>query len=515
MVNPRTPVLIGGGQKTFRKGDAPGPMAMMLEAAKAAAADAGLPESALKGVDWLGVVGFTIDSGGNVRRLPIPRYPDPPAAFAAEIGAKPKRSLYTHMGGNTPQALVNLAAEEIAEGRAELVLLVGTEFLGSLMARLKSGGDVSMYGVAGVTGPADHVERWGDDRPGCTDQERAHGLDFPTNVYPLFENALRAHRGSSLEAHQLSMGKLFAPFSAVAAKNPNAWFPKARSAEEISAEGPENRMVGFPYTKYLNAIIQVDQAAAIVMASTAKADELGVAQEKRVYLHGCADATELWNPLDRVNYHSSPAIRTGTQKAFAMAGKKPADMDFFDLYSCFPSAVEIACAEIGLKEDDPRGLTVTGGLPYFGGPGNNYVMHSIAEMLTRLRGKPGSFGLVTANGWFLTKHAFGIYSTTPTKGAWKRENPKSYQKEIDAMAHPEIVREPSGDATIETFTVVHARDHVRLGIVIGRDAQGRRFVANTPEDEALLMDMESRESVGRKGSVVSTDGGMKNVFTPA
>jgi acetyl-CoA C-acetyltransferase len=461
-------------------------------------------------VDLLAVVGFTVDAPGNLRRLAIPRIANPPALLATDLGASPRRAVYTHMGGNTPQALVNWAAELISAGEHDLVLLAGAEFLGALMARLKGGGDLAIFGSAAMEGP----ERWGDDRPGCSPQEAAHGLDLPANVYPMFENAIRAHRGRAIAEHQAAMGRLFAPFSETAAKNPHAWFPTARSAEEIASVGPDNRMVGFPYTKYLNAIIQVDQSAALLMASTAKADALGIAPEKRVYLHGCADTTDLWNVLDRVDYHSSPAIRVVAARAFEMAGKSAADMRFIDLYSCFPSAVEIACVEIGIAEDDPRGLTVTGGLPYFGGPGNNYTMHAIAETMQRLRGAPDTFGLVTANGWFLTKHAFGIYSCERFEDRWRREPPSAYQGEIDSLAHPEIVREPEGDATIETYTVVHARDRIRSGIVIGRDAQGRRFVANAPDDERVLLDLESREGVGRRGRVASMESGMKNLFTP-
>jgi acetyl-CoA C-acetyltransferase len=511
MAHPHTPVLIGAGQLTYGKALSPGPIAMLRDAVDLAADDAGVPAATLRGIDLLAVVGFTIDAPGNLERLPIPRIANPPALLAAQLGASPRRAPYTHMGGNTPQALVNWAASQIAEGEHDLVLLTGAEFLGSLMARLKDGGDLSQYGGPDASAPP---ERWGDDRRGCSPQEAAHGLGFPTNVYPLFENAIRAHRGRSIEAHQLALGRLFAPFSEVAARNPCAWFPTARSAREIATEAPDNRMVGFPYTKYMNAIIQVDQSAALIMASNAKADELGVAQEKRIYLHGCADTIELWNVLDRVDYHSSPAIRIGGRQALAMAGKTAADMRFFDLYSCFPSAVEIACAELGIAEDDPRGLTVTGGLPYFGGPGNNYSMHAIAETMQRLRATPGAFGLVTANGWFLTKHSFGVYSTQPFEGRWLRDDPNSYQRAIDTLAHPEVVAEPNGEATIETYTVVHARDRVRSGIVIGRDKSGRRFIANTPEEEGLLLDLQSREGVGRPGQVVSEDGGAKNIFTP-
>jgi acetyl-CoA C-acetyltransferase len=508
--SPRTPVLIGAGQKTYRKGTAPGSRRMLSEVVALAAADAGLAAGALAQTDTVGVVGFTVDSPGRLRQMPLPRLTNPPAALAEDIGAKPRVAVYTHMGGNSPQGLLNWASEKIARGEADLIVLAGAEFLGDLMKRVETGGDLSIYGG----GPEGEPERWGDDREGCTPQEAAHGVSFPANIYPMFENALRAKLGRSLEAHQRAMGALFARFNAVASENPDAWFPTRRSAAEIATEGPDNRMVGFPYTKYLNAIIRVDQAAAVIVASSACADRLAVAADKRVYLHGCGDANEVWNPIERDDLAAAPAIGLAARKAFAMAGIGAGDVALFDIYSCFPSAVEIACREIGVAEDDPRPLTVTGGLPYFGGPGNNYVMHSIAAMMARLRAQPGAFGMVTANGWYLTKHAVGLYSTTPPAAPFEREDPKVYQREIDARARPEIAWEPSGRATIEAYTVVHGRDDVRMGIVYGRDAQNRRLIANTPEDKALLRDLQSREGVGRTGTVVAGDGGMKNVFTP-
>ncbi len=506
----RIPVLIGGGQRTYRKAQTPGPRGMVLEAVTLAAADAGIPMSALAATDHLAVVGFTVDAPGTSKRLLVPHMANPPAALAEDLGAQPQVALYTHMGGNTPQALVNWGCERIARGEADLIVLAGAEFLGSLLKRAAAGDDLSMFGG----GPDGTPERWGDARPDCSPQEGAHGLSFPANTHPLFENALRARLGRSINDHQRAMGDLFVRFNAVASRNPDAWFPKARTAEEIAFESADNRMVGFPYTKYLNAIIQVDQSAAVILASTAHADALGVAPDKRIYLHGCSDATEVWNPIDRSDLAASPAIRLAAGKALAMAGKTIEDMALLDIYSCFPSAVEIACAEIGIAADDPRPLTVTGGLPYFGGPGNNYVMHSIVTMMRELRARAGAFGLVTANGWFLTKHAMGIYSTDAPSAPFEREDPKAYQKEIDALARPDIAWEPSGAAKIETYTVVHGRDGVRMGIVIGRDSAGRRFVANTPTDRGTLLDLQAREGVGRPGVVQSGEGGMKNVFVP-
>jgi acetyl-CoA C-acetyltransferase len=478
---------------------------MLEEAARAAAADCGAPR-ALVDTDLLAVVGFTVDAPGTAARLPVPRMSAPASALASALSINPSRKLYTHMGGNTPQALVNDVADAIADGECEVALLAGAEFLGGLMEALTKGGDLTRYGGAGEGTD----ERWGDPRDGCSAQEAAHGLAFPANVYPLFENALRARSGATLEEHALAMGRLMEPFTKVAAANPHAWFPVARSAEELVTVSPKNRMVGFPYTKYLNAIIQVDQAAALLIMSHAKADELAIAPEKRVYLHGGADANEPWDLLERVDYTTAPALGAAANAALDMAECTLAEIDLFDIYSCFPSAVSIACAELGVATDDARGLTLTGGLPYFGGPGNNYSMHAIATLIERLRAaRAGARGLVTANGWFLTKHASGIYANVAPRELWRRRAPRR-----DDRRGPDIVGAPEGHAVIETYTVVHARDALRMGIVIGRDVAGRRFVANTPDDAATLHDLEMHEGVGRTGRVTSVNSGERNLFTP-
>jgi len=505
-----TPVLIGAGQFTYR-GDAansPSPLELLKVAAERAALDAGLKGSVLADLDALAVVAFSIDAPGGLSKLPLPRLADPPASLARAVGASPRWSVYTETGGNSPQQAVNVVCERIALGESDLALVTGAEFLGSLMKRMKGGLGFDGWGDDITSTP----KRIGDPRPGVTEQESIHGLGYPVNTYPLFENALRARDGRSPEDHLKQLGALFAPFTKVAAANPYAWFPVERSAEELVTVTDRNRMVGYPYPKYLNAIMEVDQSAAVLIASVSKARELGVPRDKWVFLHGCADASDLWYPLERQDYCSSPAMRLTGERALEMAGIDLTDLDLIDLYSCFPSAVRVGAEELGLSLDDPRGLTVTGGLPYFGGPGNNYALHAIAEMVARLRERPGAYGLTTANGWFLTKQSVGVYSTRPVEGAWVRESPSVIQARIDALPHPEIVEKPQGPATIETYTVVHGREGVRMGIVIGRDAQGRRFVAQTPEDPAVLRGLERREGVGRTGVVGPHPDGVRNLF---
>jgi len=510
-IDPRTPVLVGGAQftqRTAREGkvrESLSPIQMMAKVAREAFADTGAIASA---IDTVAVVRFTADSPGDQGRLPKRMFRNPPLSLARHLDIAPRRALYTATGGNTPQWLVNRTAEEIARGECEVALLAGAEYIASLLGAMKAGVDLG-WGTGPDHDPGSDPEEIGDQRPGTTEYERRYGLHFPVNVYPLFENALRGEARRSPEAHLRWLGEFFSPFSKVASENPYSWFPTYRSPEDISTPSEKNRFVGYPYTKYLNAVIEVDQAAAVVMTSVAKARELGIPESKWVYLHGCGDANDIWHVTERVNYFSSPAIRTIGQKVFAMADKTAADLSFIDLYSCFPSAVEIGCRELGIATDDPRGLTVTGGLPYFGGAGNDYVMHSIVTMMEKLRANPGKFGLCTGNGWYVTKHSAGLYSTTPKAGAWQREDPKSYQKDIDAMAHPEFTEQPEGRATVETYTVVTDRKGKRFGIVVGRDAQNRRFLANTPDDDATLDWMMREDMLGRAGDVTF---GATNLF---
>lgn len=506
-----TPVLIGAGQFTYRGDPAisPSPTALLKFAAERAAADAGIGAAGMAAIDSLAVAGYTIDSPGSKRGM-IPHSTNPPASLSKALGAAPRWSAYSEMGGNTPQYLINMLAERIARGETDLALTVGAEFLGSAMKRVTRGLPFDDWRVE-EDETLEAPKRVGDPRAGNTPYEARHGLSRPINIYPLFENALRARDGRSLNAHQQRLGKLFAGFTDVAAENPEAWFPIRRSAEELVAVSEKNRMIGFPYPKLLNAIMEVDQSAAVLIASVDKARELGVPESQWVYLHGCADAADLWFPLDRQDFHSSPAMRLTGQRAFEMAGIGLERIDLIDLYSCFPVAVEIGAEELGLSLDDPRGLTVTGGLPYAGGPGNNYVMHSIAVMLQKLRMKSGGFGLVTGNGWYLTKQSTGIYSTARSDKPFERQDPAVLQREIDALPHPDVIEMPQGPATVETYTVLHKREGPFMGIVIGRDSGGRRFVANTSSDPATLAAMEASEQVGRPGTV--TQVGDLNIFT--
>jgi acetyl-CoA C-acetyltransferase len=406
-----------------------------------------------------------------------------------------------------PQWSVNRLFEMITRGELEAAMITGGEALSTQKAAQRAGIELDWS-----EDPGGAYEEWGVATRGWSDMEDRHRMAGAIFAYPMIENAIRGDRGRGIAAHGLEMGKLFSGFAAVAAGNPLADRRQGFSAERIATLDAANPYIGFPYTKLMNSNAFIDQSAAIILTSVAKARALGIPEDRWVHLHGCGDAYDHWYLSDRINMHSSPAMRTVAREAFEMADCTLDDMAALDLYSCFPSAVQIACDEMGIPLDDPRGLTVTGGLPYFGGPGNNYVTHSIAEMMNRVRAEPGRKGLVTGNGNYITKQSAGIYSTEPADKPFAPKDPAIYQAEIDANKGPAVTETANGAATIETYTVMHDRKGPTFGILFGRLGDGSRFIANTPDDPALLATMTEQDYLGAPGTVRSADG--INVFTP-
>ena len=491
----RMPILVGAGQSTKKNEPleaCSSPVDLILESAHRAAEDSTIGSSIFKQLDLVVLV-------RSFREV----FRNSPQLVADALGAKKARCYLTPHGGHTPQYLVNRYSEAIARDELDLVLLGGAEALDNQIRCGKAGVNPNWD----VKQDADFAYLYPDKRFG-TKSEHKHGLSLPANCYPMFETALCHHYGDTIKEHQIKMGKLFASFSAVAAKTLTAWYPIERSAEEIAMATTANRYVGWPYTKFMNAMNNINQGAALLMTSVGHAKALGIPEDKWIYLHGCADANEIINVSERVNYHSSSAIRKAGEVAFEQAGFGVEDIDFIDIYSCFPVAVQIACDMLGISVDDPRPLTVTGGLPYHGGAGSNYVMNSIATMAEILRANPGKKGMVTANGGYLTKHSLGLYSTEPVSAKngevpWCRRDPAEYQAEINAEPHPGVDKNPQGKAgTVEAYTVLFDRNNEpTIGLVLGRLESGKRFYARMHSDRELLRAWTQQSAVGQRGQL--------------
>lgn len=507
----RIPVIVGAGQvtaTTLAPNTTCSPLQLMRDAAQLAAADSGAGASLLRALDSVAVIRLFADT--------LPRFASPfgklanaPWSLARRIGADQATDLvYPPQGGDTPLVMLARACQRIAEGESRAALIAGGEALRTEHAAKRAGLQLE----------------WGEDAPNAPEQlegfremytqaEEQHGMRSAIAMYALIAQSLRVAGRQTVAQYRDASAKLFEGFAAVAKSNPLATRREGFSAAQIGEVSAENPYIGFPYTKRMIASAFIDQAAAFIVVSEALADELGIARNKRVYLHGLAHAHDQWFVSERLRLDRSAAARLTVHHALGQAGKSIADMAHLDIYSCFPSAVQIACQESGIAPDDPRPLTVTGGLPYFGGPGNNYVTHSIASMAQRLRATPGTFGLVTGNGGLLTKESVGVFSTERSPQPFRGADCASIQGEIDSESKARITATPQGEGVIETYTVLHDRDGPQSCVLFGRLAStDERFLANTPADAQTLARLEQVDGIGLPGIVTQAEG--RNIFIP-
>jgi acetyl-CoA C-acetyltransferase len=480
-INPRTPVIVGVGQHNHRAvgvADALEPVALMEQAVHAAAADAGLdgPPNA-DSIRVVNVIGW--------------RYRNAPRFLAARLGLGGEDQSGVELaestgGGNSPQSLVNATAAEILDGSVEIAILAGAEAFKTYM-RARHSGETLAWAKA-----AD------DDRPRIIGKELTmnspaeieRGLLLPVQIYPMFETALRAASGRTVAEHQQYLGRLYADLSDVAAHNPHAWIQESKTADEIATPSATNRMIGFPYPKLMNSNNDVDQGAAIIMCTVEAARKMGVAEDRWVFPHAGTDSHEHPFVSNRDTFARTPAIELGGRQVLDLAGVGIDDVSVIDLYSCFPSAVQLGAQSLGIDitPGSGRQWSRTGGLTFAGGPWNNYVMHAIATVVGDLRDRPGEYGLIWANGGFATKHAFGVYSTTPPTTPFRHGSP---QADVDALPSRELAApaDAAGPATIEAYSVMFNRDGTpETALAACLLADGRR-AWGTSRDDALAAAM--------------------------
>lgn len=510
-IDARTPVIVGVGQASERIDDRHyrGMSAVDLgaQAVAAALADAG---------DSDGRIVSAIDTVAAIRQFensvpglaaPLGRSNNYPRSVAQRIGASPARAILEVAGGHGPQHLVTELAGAVAEGSGEVVVVVGADAIST-----------ARHLVSAVSQPnfSETIDGDLDDRGLGSEALMSqaaidHGLTDAASQFALMENARRARLGLTREEHADGMGRLLAPFTTVAAQNPHAAVRTHRTATDLMEPSERNRPISEPYLRFVVARDQVNQGAAVLVMSVGAAQRLGVPQDKWVFVHGHADLQDR-SLLEREDLGESPAAVMASRHALEVAGIAATDLSTLDLYSCFPVAVSNVAEGLGIADGDPRGLTVTGGLPFFGGPGNNYSMHAIVETAARCRRTPGSFGFVGANGGMLSKYSVGVYSTTPVR--WRRDRSADIQRDLDSKPGIALVDRAQGTGTVETYTVRFDKDHTRSGIVVGRmDVTGERFVACTETNDLDAIELMTRgEPLAARVAVRSSPLGNRVVF---
>jgi acetyl-CoA C-acetyltransferase len=472
------PVLIGVGQISQRCEDpreAAEPLAMMVAALEQAGEDCGAPKL-LRQADAIYVLRGAW------------RYGDPGREVARRLGAAPAETIGTPYGGNFSQACVIDAARQIAARRRGVVLVTGAE-------NGRSAGQAERLGIAleQTAAPGAPDRKIAEDKAIFHEAELARGMNSASDVFAVIESAIRFARGESLAAHAARIAGLWAGFSAVACGNPHAWIRRRYSAQEIGQASPDNPMISYPYTRLLNANARVDMGAGLILCSLETARQAGVPDAKLVFLHAATEANDSGFLSTRAEFHRSPAVRLAGARALALAGKRIEAIEHFDLYSCFPSSVQVAATELGIPEGRP--LTVTGGLTFGGGPLNSYALHAIARMAEVVRERRGEAGLVHANGGWLAKHAIGIYSAEPPAHGFRYEN---LQDQLDAFPLREALVDFEGPVTLEAYTVAHQKGAPRVAHAACLTDDGRRSWG-TVSDAGVMQAMMKEEFCGRRG----------------
>ncbi|UAB78819.1 acetyl-CoA acetyltransferase [Erythrobacter sp. SCSIO 43205] len=508
MIADDTPVIIGVGQFSHKVTDPDYTPLSYADLGGRALAEAISDTSASGGtqavadaINALAVI-RAFEMSRADRKPPFGAPDNVPAAFAARVAANPERLILSPTGGQTNQQMLGEFAADIAEGRIECAAIVGAEAISTVLALSAKG----------------EAPDWSEQRGGeCEDRGLgveglmemelfAHGATGAIPLYALAENARRAKLGLSLEEYRLRIGELFEPFTRVAAENPHAAAPQERSAEELATITARNRIVAEPYTRMTVARDQVNQAAAIIIASASKARALGVPESQWVHIHSVTSASEL-KLIERPALEANPASIASVEAALEMAHTGLGEIDFLDFYSCFAIPVFNQCDHFGLAIDDPRGLTLTGGLPFFGGAGNNYSAHAICEAVARVRANPGKTALVGANGGWMSKYSTGIYSTTPADWSDPATRVRALAKASNGVP---VCKGDFSEALVETYTINRNKGG-DVAVFIGRTPEGERVAGNADlSDEPTRALFEGGEPFGER-LTVTRDGQGRNI----
>jgi acetyl-CoA C-acetyltransferase len=474
----RSPVLVGAAQLLQRAADpvaAREPLLLMEDVLRAAAEDAGAP-------------GLLAQADSIRVTQGLWEYPNPGGWLAERFGANGVETGLAQISGTSVQSMLSDAAAAITRGERDVVLLVGAEAEHS-KRRAKRAGAEPQRSVL----PASKPDRtFGVPTEWRGNPDIAAGLRSPAQAFALFEVALRHRRGEGVAEHRARIAALWARLAGVAAENPNAWVRRGPDADEIATPTAENRWVAYPYTKLFVANMVVDQAAALILCSAEAARRAGVAEERFVYPQASTEAVVARHISERMRLDEEPPMRIAGPRALELANVEAEALDFVDLYSCFPAAVQLGAEALGLSQQ--RDLSVTGGLTFAGGPFNSYVMHAIATMVERLREKPGATGLVSSVGGFFSKHAFGVYGSRPPERPFRHQDLADVVRALPARGvSPAYV----GPGRIESYTVAHDRGSPARAIVAVRTEDDQRSWAASEEPE-LVEWLEGEDACGAR-----------------
>jgi acetyl-CoA C-acetyltransferase len=481
----RTPVIAGIGEITDRPGDfmhALEPLALMAEAARRADEEARGLLSQVDSLDIIALVSW--------------RYDDPTARLSARLGIAPTRKFYGEVGGESPVRYLHEASRRIGRGESQVALITGAEAQYAVNHAKRASATLPWTPYA-LNAPkmkraADYVHPLGHKL----------GVAWPISVYPFYD-AATAHAWSQTPAEaQAESALLWSRYAAAASRNPYAWLKTPLTPTDIATVTPDNRIIGWPYTKRMVANPNVNQGAAIIVTSLAKARAAGIPDHQLIFIGAGASASEPRDWLARDAYHVNHAQDAVLAHMLHQADDDASRFKALELYSCFPTVPKMARRNLGLPSSvEP---SVTGGLSFFGGPLNVYMAHAACAMVRAVR-DGADLGLLYGQGEFVTKHHALLLAREPQGDAILADSHAQQEADSRRGPAPSTDETPDGEGTIETFTIPHdATGQPIQGVVIVRMSNGARTLARVPVahagDLAMLMSQDAYP-IGLRGRV--------------
>lgn len=465
----RIPVIVGVGEYADHPKeltDGLEPIELMLRALDNAEKDSGA--KLLGEVDSLDIVNFLSW-----------RYHDPEKILSARLGISPKHAYYGPVGGESPIRYIHEAAQRIARGESQVAVITGAESQGTATKAERAG--VNLPWPPFAHDAPEPLRGSNYQKPLAVQL----GVNKPVTVYPFYEAASAAHWGQTPREALAESGELWSRYAAVAADNPNAWLKRQFTPEDITTPTADNRLIAWPYTKLMVANPMVNQSAAILITSLAKARAAGVPEDRLVYIHGGADAGEPRDYLDRDQLVESHAQNAVLKAAMALVGGDGRAFDAVELYSCFPCVPKMARRTLGLGSDvEP---TVAGGLTFFGAPLNDYMAHAACAMVRKLRAG-GANGLLYGQGGFVTKHHAVVVSRQPPTAPLAQDTSVQAEADRNRGPTPAFDAAPKGQGTVESSTVIYGRGGApEHGVVILRTADNARALARVPVSDTVTL----------------------------
>ena len=500
------PIIVGVGQVVDHwdgrdLDQSSSPISLITESIKRAQADAGVFDLVEK-IDTLAVVRAYTDS---LRKPfdPFGKAKNFPAAVIEAASLSPKRTIYSTAGGEQPQSLVNELSEDIARGDIRMAMITGGEALATLKTALKKQLALDWSSEADAD-----IEDRGTQTDFISKYEMVNGMGLPPQTYAAMEQALRARLGMSRVQYLDYMGGICAGLCKTAQQNPYSQYPQAKSAEFLATASKDNYPICDPYLKWLIAQDAVNQASTLILTSVGYAKELGIDPDQWIYLHGYSDVKEKL-VSERPDLSKSKALELAISGAISSAGIAAGDIAYRDIYSCFPIVVHLASEVLGLDPVSDQ-MSMTGGLSFFGGAGNNYSTHAIATVVEKLRQDRQAYGLVLANGGFMSKQSAGVYSAK-TPQAWAEISSKALQTEVDAQPECKLLNEDC-TAVIEAYTVRHDRNGITHAYLFARNDQGRVMAVAPADHRATMQALHKFDNpVGQTVNIIHRGG--KNILS--